>query len=105
MPFSCMVTNCLPNEAVGGRNGQCLGLYGFSEDGKIESDNITDWSLAEFRGHYGDKSISKEQIFSYAYAMLHHPAFRTHFPPIFVTAYPESRWPRTSMSAAASARS
>ena len=79
MPFSCMVTNCLPNEAVGGRNGQCLGLYGFSEDGKIQADNITDWSLAEFRGHYVDKSISKEQIFSYVYAVLHHPAFRTHF--------------------------
>jgi predicted helicase len=70
MPFSCMVTNCLPNEAVGGRNGQCLGLYGFSEDGKIQADNITDWSLAAFRGHYVDKSISKEQIFSHTYAML-----------------------------------
>jgi predicted helicase len=79
MPFSCMVTNCLPNEAVGGRNGQCLGLYGFSEDGNIQADNITDWALAEFRSHYNDKSISKRQIFSYAYAMLHHPAFRTHF--------------------------
>jgi predicted helicase len=74
-----MVTNCLPNEAVGGRNGQCLGLYGFSEDGKIQADNITDWSLAEFRAHYGDKSISKRQIFTYVYAMLHHPSFRTHF--------------------------
>jgi predicted helicase len=79
MPFSCIVTNCLPNEAVGGRNGQCLGLYGFSEDGTIRADNITDWSLAEFRGHYDDKTITKPQIFSYVYAILHHPAFRAHF--------------------------
>lgn len=79
MPFSCIVTNCLPNEAVGGRNGQCLGLYGFSQDGKVKADNITDWSLAEFRAHYGDKEISKEQLFSYTYAILHHPRFRSHF--------------------------
>jgi predicted helicase len=79
MPFSCMVTNCLPNEAVGGRNGQCLGLYGFSKDGTVQADNITDWSLTQFRDHYDDKSISKRQIFSYVYAMLHHPDLRTRF--------------------------
>jgi predicted helicase len=33
MPFTCMVTNCLPNEAVGGRNGQCFGFYIYSADG------------------------------------------------------------------------
>jgi predicted helicase len=37
MPFSCLVTNCLPNEAVGGRNGQCFGLYHFSPDGSQHS--------------------------------------------------------------------
>ncbi|HEY1216579.1 MAG TPA: type ISP restriction/modification enzyme, partial [Bryobacteraceae bacterium] len=66
-------------EAVGGRNGQCLGLYGFSEDGAIRADNITDWALSEFRSHYGDSGITKEQLFSYTYAILHHPAFRNHF--------------------------
>jgi predicted helicase len=79
MPFSCMVTNCLPNEAVGGRNGQCFGLYGFSADGLKRSDNITDWALAEFRRHYGDSSISKIGIFQYVYAILHHPAYRDRF--------------------------
>lgn len=74
-----MVTNCLPNEAVGGRNGQCLALYGFSEDGTKRDDNITDWGLQEFRTHYADKSISKRDIFDYVYAILHHPAYRSHF--------------------------
>ena len=79
MPFSCIVTDCLPNEAVGGRNGQCLALYGFSEDGKTRADNITDWAVAEFREHYGSAGISKKQIFAYTYAMLHHPTYREHF--------------------------
>jgi predicted helicase len=79
MPFTCIVTNCLPNEAVGGRNGQCFGLYGFSEDGSKRADHITDWSLGEFRSHYDDKSITKRQIFEYVYAVLHHPAYRDTF--------------------------
>jgi predicted helicase len=33
MPFTCMVTDCLPNEAVGGRNGQCFGFYTYAGDG------------------------------------------------------------------------
>jgi predicted helicase len=79
MPFSCIVTNCLPNEAVGGRNGQCFGLYGFSEDGGIRADHITDWGLKQFRDHYGDEKITKEQIFEYVYAVLHHPIYREMF--------------------------
>lgn len=79
MPFSCMVTNCLPNEAVGGRNGQCFGLYHFSPDGLQHSDNITDWSLTEFRDHYSDCKITKVTIFQYVYAILHHPLFRERF--------------------------
>ena len=79
MPFSCLVTNCLPNEAVGGRNGQCFGLYGFSEDGAIRADHLTDWGLKEFREHFGDAKITKEQIFEYIYAVLHHPQYREEF--------------------------
>ena len=79
MPFSCMVTNVLPNEAVGGRNGQCFGLYTYLGDGQERSDNITDWALNEFRDHYGDKSISKLDIFHYVYAVLHHPLYRKRF--------------------------
>ena len=79
MPFTCMVTNCLPNEAVGGRNGQCFGFYTYADDGHLRSENITDWALGEFRGHYGDAGISKWDIFHYVYAMLHHPLYREHF--------------------------
>jgi predicted helicase len=79
MPFTCMVTNCLPNEAVGGRNGQCFGFYTYSEDGKKRSENITDWALQQFREHYKDTRISKWDIFHYVYALLHYPVYREHF--------------------------
>ena len=79
MPFTCMVANCLPNEAVGGRNGQCFGFYTYSNDGHVRSENITDWVLREFREHYGNAGISKWDIFHYVYAMLHHPLYREHF--------------------------
>jgi predicted helicase len=79
MPFTCMVTNCLPNEAVGGRNGQCFGFYTYSEDGRTRSGNVSDWALREFRDHYHDERISKWDIFHYVYAMLHHPLYRERF--------------------------
>ncbi len=79
MPFTCMATNCLPNEAVGGRNGQCFGLYSYSDDGNQRAENITDWALTEFRDHYVDKSISKRDVFNYVYAILHHPLYRARF--------------------------
>jgi predicted helicase len=79
MPFSCLAANCLPNEAVGGRNGQCFGLYGFSADGGTRADHITDWGLDRFRRHYRENKISREQIFQYVYAVLHHPVYREQF--------------------------
>jgi predicted helicase len=79
MPFTCIVTDCLPNEAVGGRNGQCFGFYTYAGDGHTRTENITDWALQEFRDHYGDASISKWDIFHYVYAMLHHPLYRERF--------------------------
>src|ERR1035441_326649 len=33
-------------------------------------ENITDWAIAEFRTHYGDKKITKWDIFHATYAVL-----------------------------------
>jgi predicted helicase len=79
MPFTCMVTDCLPNEAVGGRNGQCFGFYSYDSEGHARAENITDWALDEFRDHYAAAGISKWDIFHYVYAMLHHPLYRERF--------------------------
>ena len=55
-------------------------LYRYESGTRI--DNITDWSLAEFKKHYqpglGKKPqpITKEAIFHYVYAVLHDPSYR-----------------------------
>jgi predicted helicase len=67
-------------------------LYRYDESG-ARIDNITDWSLAEFKKHYqpgrgkqpspqpsprgrGGNPITKEAIFHYVYAVLHDPQYR-----------------------------
>ena len=57
---------------------QCLPLYRYTADGERMS-NITEWGLRHFREHYGDGSISAEDIFAYTYAMLHDPAYRQRY--------------------------
>ncbi len=42
-------------------------------------DNITDTTLAAYRAHYADTAITKEDIFFYVYALLHHPEYREHY--------------------------
>ncbi len=59
-------------------NMQCLPLYRYTPDGERVS-NITEWGLRQFREHYGDDSITAEDIFAYTYAMLHDPAYRQRF--------------------------
>ena len=54
---------------------QCLPLYRYTETGERVS-NITEWGLRQFREHYGDESITAEDIFAYTYAVLHDPEYR-----------------------------
>ena len=52
-------------------------------DGYQRRDNITDATLAQYRAHYGNapkgEQISKEDIFFYVYALLHHPDYRERY--------------------------
>ena len=57
---------------------QCLALYRYTADGERVS-NITQWGLRRFREHYGDDTITAEDIFAYVYAMLHDPAYRQRY--------------------------
>ena len=57
---------------------QCLPLYRYTADGERMS-NITEWGLRQFREHYGDDSITAEDVFAYVYAMLHDPAYRQRY--------------------------
>ena len=77
MPFTVQITNCIPNEAVGGRNGQCLPFYDWDEDGESRRENITDWALEHFRKRY--PGATKWDIFYYVYGVLHHPEYREKY--------------------------
>ncbi len=86
---------------------QCLPLYRYNESGE-RVENITDWALGQFQKHYavgatrrgqtGKSSgkevppetaregmggsplqITKQDIFHYVYAVLHHPAYRAKY--------------------------
>ena len=48
-------------------------------DGYRRVDNVTDATLASYREHYGDPGITKEDIFFYLYALLHHPEYRERY--------------------------
>ncbi len=81
-PFTCLMTACIPDFVVTGGFGsptQSFPFYTYDEDGTNRRENITDWALTEFRSHYKDDSISKWDIFHYAYGLLHHPDYREKY--------------------------
>ena len=63
---------------------QVLALSRYDEAGN-KLDNITDWALDQFKKHYQpgrdkkDRSITKEAIFHYVYAVLHDPLYREKY--------------------------
>lgn len=59
-------------------------LYRYSTSGE-KAENITDWSLDQFKQHYQpgrgkkDRPITKEAIFHYVYGVLHDPVYREKY--------------------------
>lgn len=76
-PFMSLATNMIPDYHLSG-DSQCLSLYYYDKQGN-RIDNITDWGLEQFKIHYHDNTISKEDIFHYTYAVLHNPAYRIKY--------------------------
>ena len=77
-PFMVTATSCIPDLHLVGTAAQCLPLYRYDKDGNC-IDNITDWGLTQFQTQYNDRIITKQDIFHYTYAVLHHPAYRTKY--------------------------
>ena len=75
-----IVSNLIPDLHVVGAacSAQCLPIYRYEKNGD-RIDNITDWGLTQFHKQYNDSTITKENIFHYTYAILHHPAYRTKY--------------------------
>ncbi|MFC1563815.1 type ISP restriction/modification enzyme [candidate division KSB1 bacterium] len=76
-PFNVLVSKYLVDYHFNG-DSNCLPFYRYDENGnRIE--NITDWGLRQFREHYKNKEIGKENIFHYVYGVLHDPAYRKKY--------------------------
>jgi predicted helicase len=62
---------------------QQVPLFRYQDDQR--ADNITDWGLDRFRKHYStgrtrqSRSITKDAIFYYVYAVLHDPLYRERY--------------------------
>ena len=69
------MTKQLPDLHLTG-DSQCFPFYTYDEDGTNRRENITGWTLQEFRSQYQDDTISKWDVFHYVYAVMHHPDYR-----------------------------
>jgi predicted helicase len=93
VPFSVLMTDQIPDLHVtgAGSGGQFFPRYTYHEpseaedlfsqegsDGYTRVDNITDAILADYRQTYGP-GVTKDDIFYYAYGLLHSPAYRAEF--------------------------
>ena len=81
-PFTCLITDCIPEHVMTGgfgSAGQYFPFYIYDENGTNRRENITDWALTQFRERYRDANITKWDIFHYTYALLHHPAYRDRY--------------------------
>ena len=99
--FSVLATDHLPSMHLTD-TGQCFPLYWYEkseapalvgdmfdapgggagqpvEHGYIQHDAITDWALNNYRKHYRDETIGKEDIFWYVYGVLHAQDYKTRF--------------------------
>ena len=79
--FNTLMTNLIPDcHILAARDRfQCFPFYTYDEDGGNRRENITNWVLAQFQGHYRDETITKWDIFHYIYALLHHPNYRERY--------------------------
>lgn len=44
-------------------------------------DNVTDWALEQFQAHYGDESLTKDDVWEYMYGVMHAPDWRNRYAP------------------------
>ncbi len=78
LPFFSFSTSAIPSLTVLSLDAnQCLPRWTYIEGEKV--DNITDWALNQFKKHYQDKKIVKEDIFHYVYGVLNNPNYREKY--------------------------
>ncbi len=80
LDYCVLASDCLPNYALYSLDPfEALARYRYTASGE-PIDNITDWALVKFATHYGKAAkITKDDIFHYAYGVLHDPVYRTTY--------------------------
>lgn len=91
---STIISNCITDLNCLDAGTQCFPLYYYekneqqtrtlfdtevNENEYIRRDGVSDFILTRAKKQYGDKKITKEDIFYYAYGFLHSPEYRTLF--------------------------
>lgn len=91
--FSAFMTDTLPDLELISK-GQCFPRYRYPkpsgasdtmedlvdiDPATVPIDNISDTALRAFREHYGNDTITKDDIFDYIYGILHAPSYRAEF--------------------------
>ncbi len=71
--FSALVSDCISDYSLISPN-QAYPLYHYDDLGN-RYNAISGYALNLFRRHYGDNSITEEEIFYYIYAILHHKGY------------------------------
>lgn len=76
-PFTVLMSNTPVDRYFAGRNSEtALFPYYVYEGENNRYENITDDALALFQHHYRDEFITKWDVFTYVYALLHHPHYK-----------------------------
>jgi len=81
-PFSALSVDTLPDYHV---SGDSVCFPWSRHEAGVAAENVTDWSLDQFKKHYQagrgkkERPITKEAIFHYVYGVLHDPIYREKY--------------------------
>ena len=81
-PFSCFATNLIPNLVATAGFGSEPIVSLSTPIARMAGNEGTTFRFppySSFQKHYRDKSITREDLFHYVYALLHHPEYRTRY--------------------------
>ena len=76
-PFFVLATDKICDVLPQG-GSKLFSLHRLGKD-ELKLDNIKESVLIQFRAHYNDKAIAKEDIFYYVYGVLHSPEYRERY--------------------------
>ena len=77
--FAVLMSKSIPDLNFYADPQQSFPFYTYDEEGRNRRENITDWTLGQFRAQYQDDTIGKWDIFHYVYGLLYHPTYRERY--------------------------